>query len=1508
MKKFNIRKQIAALLSASMVFAMLAPALPVYAEVPGKINFSFSAWQPSIKSNRDFSIQGPPLETISGDTDTDLNADNRIYMPFYDKNIPGYSNTKTFKGKKFLKDENSVSDSVGYKLVGWYSSKENRKYDFKTELLPSHYPASEITYYGVLEADTSKSFKTKIEHVADGTETVPGLTGQNIDSSKKVLEEFQAIPLSIPGYKVANQNLADTLTSYASNGESTSDFNTAKDLPTNDNFKFNSGSKYVTGTMVNRNIKVVYKYKSDHDTKFSLNLVYKIEDLQGNITTSNDTTYREYYAGQNLTVENIGPKADFSVTDPISHQSRYTLESKNIYSASGTDQAPQVASNLLTADKIGFDANNKITGVMLNQNLKVVYKYKLNNNYYTSLRIKYVDDDGVNITDKVVAKLGAQVADSITSPDYLNSTKPYKNAANELEYRVKVQNADYIAFAPVLDEYVKTGTQMPSLSPDDATAFSNAGYTIDPAAWAESNPQFKITAANPSNSGVVTVKYTKDPDLFLQVNLSYGQGGKIVQKDNEAIDYDPINNPSQQIKIIKTNKTSTGFTLEIPNGVLHTPKPDAGYTFAQWLYINKLGVMTPITIPWTHNFQNSDIQGSTITLRAAFVKKPSDWTKITLEEADPSKVSIDSVKIIELLNKNTDGTPKTLKWGDISGDIQITNHNPSAYNVQWMRKNSLVVMNDPNQEITEGTYVVYAIPNTPNPSAYQPQAAGEIDAAAIPAINVDQTNPAPVDVRLNYVITDLQGKVIKVVSGGDVLSGNGKISGYEDDGHGHSGFFIHPGEKYNLYTVPSNEIVNPGQDISTVTSASAGTEVSIPHVYNPMVVEDSAHRGKAAIKVDPTTKAHQYALLDDAGNVVKTFTSPNPDGGALTFDNLELDKNYYIVVRPVGDNTPETAKGPGQLVNTSNITINKSTYEVKVAVPAGVNIQLDPGNPDLSAVRPGSSVQITVDPQDANGNFFSEFAAINGIGNTALNKAGQSVQFIMPANEVKLQAVYESASKWTDPSQFDNSAHDGREIGVVKPTELIPDSEAGPENRFRLHIYKTPMPNDTKQLIQVDEGIGYKGLWVMRVVVEYTHDGTNWIVYGGDVPELTASIDTGALVPGNKYVMHKLDDLHAASAVLEDGLESLEDRDNYSGMFDKKVENGVYYAFGYSSTPSRRVDIRSSRTDVWKTAVVLRDGESLADHSSEYSSFISGDEGVDLEGITWTYRGISSTKAALTLVDEADKTPLDSDKVYYLYYSDDKTERAKAYDDLVKRIASAKQLFRRGLTENNKGLLEVALASATALINKTDPRKATTSELLAELNYLNGVVDSVTGGSSGGGGGSGGGSGGGGGGSRGIIADNSSVRVGYDGSWKLVDSANHIWNFNLSSGSKLKGWARLSYTYDGVTRTGWYHFNDDGVMDSGWYHEASNNTWYYLSENHDGFFGEMKTGWHFNSNDNKWYYLKPADGSMSVDWSSIGEKWYYFTKDADEKHSYGSLYMNETTPDGYNVDSSGVIN
>ena len=71
---------------------------------------------------------------------------------------------------------------------------------------------------------------------------------------------------------------------------------------------------------------------------------------------------------------------------------------------------------------------------------------------------------------------------------------------------------------------------------------------------------------------------------------------------------------------------------------------------------------------------------------------------------------------------------------------------------------------------------------------------------------------------------------------------------------------------------------------------------------------------------------------------------------------------------------------------------------------------------------------------------------------------------------------------------------------------------------------------------------------------------------------------------------------------------------------------------------------------------------------------------------------------------------------------------------------------------------------------------------------------------------------------------------------------------------------------------------------------------------------------------------KNADGSMLIGWQNIGGNWYYLTVTAniqswffnsdtrrweyrtDVKHPYGSLFINEATPDGYNVNSDGVWN
>ena len=111
-------------------------------------------------------------------------------------------------------------------------------------------------------------------------------------------------------------------------------------------------------------------------------------------------------------------------------------------------------------------------------------------------------------------------------------------------------------------------------------------------------------------------------------------------------------------------------------------------------------------------------------------------------------------------------------------------------------------------------------------------------------------------------------------------------------------------------------------------------------------------------------------------------------------------------------------------------------------------------------------------------------------------------------------------------------------------------------------------------------------------------------------------------------------------------------------------------------------------------------------------------------------------------------------------------------------------------------------------------------------------------------------------------------------------------------------------------------------MNSGWFLDGS--TWYYLSMNHNGFFGEMIKGWHHDGQDGRWSYLDPSSGALHTYWSKIGGEYYFLNPTAPAQTWFfdnatgrwnfgnvnsrplGSMYQNETTPDGYHVNESGA--
>lgn len=114
-----------------------------------------------------------------------------------------------------------------------------------------------------------------------------------------------------------------------------------------------------------------------------------------------------------------------------------------------------------------------------------------------------------------------------------------------------------------------------------------------------------------------------------------------------------------------------------------------------------------------------------------------------------------------------------------------------------------------------------------------------------------------------------------------------------------------------------------------------------------------------------------------------------------------------------------------------------------------------------------------------------------------------------------------------------------------------------------------------------------------------------------------------------------------------------------------------------------------------------------------------------------------------------------------------------------------------------------------------------------------------------------------------------------DGTWRFTDSSGNLY---------ANTWAAVENQYAneaaGQQKFDWFRFDENGKMITGWYYDNTDGHWYYLNPVSDGTLGKMMTGWVI------------IDGS-----------YYYFNPNSDG--SRGRLYMNETTPDGYQVDGDG---
>ena len=374
-------------------------------------------------------------------------------------------------------------------------------------------------------------------------------------------------------------------------------------------------------------------------------------------------------------------------------------------------------------------------------------------------------------------------------------------------------------------------------------------------------------------------------------------------------------------------------------------------------------------------------------------------------------------------------------------------------------------------------------------------------------------------------------------------------------------------------------------------------------------------------------------------------------------------------------------------------------------------------------------------------------------------------------------------------------------------------------------------------------------------------------------------------------------------------------------------------------------DNDTSRNFYKKIKVRKKDHVSASEYAADYgvvTSYVDGSGALHLEspfdgidGVTYIFK--DWYKKNIDTVD-TDNEPVQGlifdpnsevtkTMPIYAYYKTNKKAVAKARVDLTDLVGVANNLtLDPYLKEGEVERLKIAIGIAQNVLDRKRGRFDTEWDRIAErmANYpelqdaidalrrivdeMNRLIDQRRNNLSSRIGGGGGGSGSGG---RGMGTKTSAFTsnpqitftLGVDGAWE-INPVTGRWSFVLQGGLPLNNkWAKIQYSNDkGKLATDWYRFDKQSSLITGWYRDESSGKWYYMSEEAGKKNGVMQIGWLYK--DGKWYYLDPVVGEMYVGWHMIGDKWYYFSVGNDGR-PYGSLYISETTPDGYKVNHDG---
>ena len=1019
-----------------------------------------------------------------------------------------------------------------------------------------------------------------------------------------------------------------------------------------------------------------------------------------------------------------------------------------------------------------------------------------------------------------------------------------------------------------------------------------------------------LTGSMPPNGNGVKADYKLSRDASKWRNINFVVAN--APYNNGAVNPLPAGAPTSFLA--SDGGVGSGFAYDFnrlkTDGYVPDVTPSRYYMFAGWFK----DAAATIAVGDGDTFPTDS---APLVLYAKFVEDPSKWIDINFVAGSNGSISAPSSMHI----------PYDYTWSQIASQLPMAT--PVAnYNFNGWKDAAGNQMAGASTLTNKATYTaIFSMdPATwgTNVGAVSPR--GRIGSDGSGEIVIDGTTPGNV-----YVISEPSGKIIAVVPG----DANGNVTVVPD---------MIPGAHYNVQEGTPDTVANIGSDISTVsgTAVSAPKDVYIPTVENNYNVGyDPNNEGMARIVVNPADPDAEYALIDEAGNVLKYPGSDNgwmtPVGSnpsTVTFDNLNPNETYTVVARRKGDSRiPDPlAKLPdgNQIVANPGDMADAVKYIVETRNGTIVSVgDTSVGADAYSEAKAKEVVKIHAEPTDSNGKNFLYWSVLAG---RAVGVSGKITQadytFTLSNSNIVLKAVYEPVKVAGDdadlterirggaegefglePSQIPGLAHD---LTTELDRSLIGVNGANVEYRviFNKRDAKSVEVSAVKPLSVsgINHVPAYTAAYGLDIEVERYVNGR----LVGRATDSNATVDVVAQLPGEDtdQLDYQLFDVtpDALGNITPIEVAITTDAANNAGLLKFSGNLMHSYVLVYSKAfKITFVDNKpvldhlhlndTSRNFYHRFKVRRKESVEESYYSTDYdvvTAYARNDVAnnlkspfEDIYGVQYDYVNWSTKEDKLALFDTAGAVTKRT--VVFAYYKDNRVEVAKARVDLGNTIETARDLtgdiyLKVGEVEE----LNAAIAHAVETLRKArDLVSPDGTTYLRQANYeeLQQAIDAL----------------------RELIDKYSKLaRQREDERNRRTGGASGGGNTSSGRGSKLltpgeKSGQNTALNENSNTLV--FMLGVDGKWErnpvtGGWSFVLNGGTplndiwgkisfkdstgkeisrWYYFDKN-----STMATGWIYDTKHGYWYFMNPNEGSelgqMVTGWVADAGKWYYMNE------------------------------